>query len=1159
MALILADRVKEQTTTAGNGTITLNGADIGYQSFAVIGDGNTTYYCISGHGTGEWEVGIGTYGYVSQTLARTTVLSNSSATQPSPLVFSAGPKDVFVTYPSEKSMNLDASGNAVAFNGQNMTGLPLNNLSNVVITTPTVNQLLGYNGANWANTNAVTSSAGKGVVLYNATPIITAAGTGNLVAILSLPSIPVTTAEQQVSGSAASATVEFSAFVSNSLGRTVVDAGIWDFTTFTGVTLGLGVTATLIRQVYAALPFVVGTVTTTGAGFTRTATASTGTPFATSAIVASATNTDASYLQTPNGLYQITARSSDTVVTISTPNGYVNESAVAGTVWKKLFGITTPDITYIYPTIGQIDVLTTQPSFPITATTKIGIIGFVTAVGGAADIYITYNGTTRNTHVNSPLANLHNDLAGLQGGASTEYFHSTSAEYTGTGTGVFVRGAGATLTGSPSLATPQFVGLPTGTGVAAAATASTLVARDTNANITVNNTLDGITLLSTAGSTTTLTVGSTRRQNFTGTLSQTLVLPVTSTLSLGQIFDIHNDSSNLITVQSSGPNTIVIMAAGTSAIFTCILTSGSTAASWEYDYYAVTVASGKVGAFSNNITLAGVDGKTLTTNNNLTLTGTDGIVAAFGGGLSIAASKILTSSNTLTLTGTDGVTAAFGGGLAIAPTKILTSSNTLTLVGTDGTTAAFGAGLTIAAGKTLASNNSLTLSGTDSTVANFGGGLTIPTGGSLTTAGAFGLTITSTATTNATLPAGTSTLVNDAVTTLSSLTSVGTIGTGIWQATAIAGQYGGTGVANTGKTITVGGNFVTTPANAVTFTTTGATGLTLPTSGTLVNDAVTTLSSLASIGTITTGIWNGTLINPTKGGTGVANATGSTITLANTLATVGAFGLTLTSTATTNATFPAGSNTLYSTLANSITSAQLISSITDETGGGLAVFNNAPALINPATAVGTATIPSMTINPGVVLTTAAAGAIESDTANTMLYFTGNTTNGRTIVPNENYFRLTANGTVTTAAIAPFFGATSSLPLVANGVYEIEYEVYFLKDASAGTLVWTLTNSTTVTNLVAHMEMSPITGFTSTPTGAPLTASVVTQTAAAVAFVATGSITASTNNYMRMKVLLENGASTSIRLNVTGSLGGITPLRGSYYRAKRIANIGTYVA
>jgi len=110
MALVLADRVKETTTTAGTGTVTLLGAAPGFQSFAVIGNANTTYYTIAGQTTSEWEVGIGTYTASGTLLARTTVLSNSSATEPSALSFAAGTKDVFVTYPSERAIYGDING-----------------------------------------------------------------------------------------------------------------------------------------------------------------------------------------------------------------------------------------------------------------------------------------------------------------------------------------------------------------------------------------------------------------------------------------------------------------------------------------------------------------------------------------------------------------------------------------------------------------------------------------------------------------------------------------------------------------------------------------------------------------------------------------------------------------------------------------------------------------------------------------------------------------------------------------------------------------------------------------------------------------------------------------------------------------------------------------
>jgi hypothetical protein len=108
MALVLADRVRDTTTTTSTGTITLSGtAPTGFQNFSVIGNGNTTYYTIAGQGTSEWEVGIGTYASSGTTLARTTVLSSSNSG--SLVNFSAGTKDVFVTYPSERSVNLSSA------------------------------------------------------------------------------------------------------------------------------------------------------------------------------------------------------------------------------------------------------------------------------------------------------------------------------------------------------------------------------------------------------------------------------------------------------------------------------------------------------------------------------------------------------------------------------------------------------------------------------------------------------------------------------------------------------------------------------------------------------------------------------------------------------------------------------------------------------------------------------------------------------------------------------------------------------------------------------------------------------------------------------------------------------------------------------------------
>ena len=110
MPLVLADRVKDTTTTTGTGTITLSGtAPIGYVSFGTaIGNANTTYYTITAGS--EWEVGLGTYTAAGLLLSRDTVLA-SSAGGTTKVTFSAGTKDVFVTYPAGKAIYEDGSDN----------------------------------------------------------------------------------------------------------------------------------------------------------------------------------------------------------------------------------------------------------------------------------------------------------------------------------------------------------------------------------------------------------------------------------------------------------------------------------------------------------------------------------------------------------------------------------------------------------------------------------------------------------------------------------------------------------------------------------------------------------------------------------------------------------------------------------------------------------------------------------------------------------------------------------------------------------------------------------------------------------------------------------------------------------------------------------------
>ncbi len=119
MALVVKDRVRETSVTQGTGTFTLDGAVTGYQSFTAIGNGNTTYYTIYLQASNEWEVGIGTYTASGTTLSRDTILASSNGG--SVVNFSAGTKDVFVTYPAGRSVYYDTATN-VSLNALTVAG-----------------------------------------------------------------------------------------------------------------------------------------------------------------------------------------------------------------------------------------------------------------------------------------------------------------------------------------------------------------------------------------------------------------------------------------------------------------------------------------------------------------------------------------------------------------------------------------------------------------------------------------------------------------------------------------------------------------------------------------------------------------------------------------------------------------------------------------------------------------------------------------------------------------------------------------------------------------------------------------------------------------------------------------------------------------------------
>lgn len=157
----------------------------------------------------------------------------------------------------------------------------------------------------------------------------------------------------------------------------------------------------------------------------------------------------------------------------------------------------------------------------------------------------------------------------LGGGAGTAPATTTTGTGVVTALGLSVNGSGAiALTTSPTFVTPV-LGAATGTSLT------------TTGVVTASAVAPGYTTTATAAGTTTLTAASTQFQFFTGSTTQTVALPVTSTLTTGFTFAVANNSTGVVTVQSSGANNVLVMGPQSTAQFTCILTSGTTAASWS--------------------------------------------------------------------------------------------------------------------------------------------------------------------------------------------------------------------------------------------------------------------------------------------------------------------------------------------------------------------------------------------------------------------------------------------------------------------------------------------------------------------------------------------------------------------------------------------------
>lgn len=190
------------------------------------------------------------------------------------------------------------------------------------------------------------------------------------------------------------------------------------------------------------------------------------------------------------------------------------------------------------------------------------------------------------------------------------------------------------------------------TSVTTSPTASSFAGWDANKNISANAFLPAYATTATAAGTTTLTVSSAPKEDFTGSTTQTVVLPVATTLSNGFSFLIKNTSSGVVTVQTSGSNTVKAMATNTQLSITCVNTAGGTGtASWSWTYEpvldgAIPVTNGGTGltTLTSGSVLVGAG----TSNPSLVAPSTSGNILTSNGSTWISSAASAATNTTIT-------------------------------------------------------------------------------------------------------------------------------------------------------------------------------------------------------------------------------------------------------------------------------------------------------------------------------------------------------------------------------------------------------------------------------------------------------------------------------------------------------------------------------
>ena len=273
-----------------------------------------------------------------------------------------------------------------------------------------------------------------------------------------------------------------------------------------------------------------------------------------------------------------------TATYLTTGSGVGGTIAGANVIYSNVFVANTSG--YVQFADGSKQYTANAAATTVAASAITGVInltqGGTNATSYTSGAFLTSNGTAFVSVANTGTAGVYGNAA-YHPVITTDAYGRVSAV---TNTAIAISAAAVT---SGTLAVAQGgTGVTTSTGTGSV----TLNTAPTISLPTIDNIKMGYTTVATAAGTTTLTASSNYRQFFTGTTTQTIVLPVTSTLVTGIAWEIENNSTGLLTVNSSGGNLVATIPAGVCAHFVCIGTTLTTAADWDIDYISTTSITG---------------------------------------------------------------------------------------------------------------------------------------------------------------------------------------------------------------------------------------------------------------------------------------------------------------------------------------------------------------------------------------------------------------------------------------------------------------------------------------------------------------------------------------------------------------------------------------